>query len=250
MKIRFIGTSHGAAEKDAKCTSVILETNGYFYVIDTGTCVTEYMKANGLDTTKIRGIFITHMHEDHVGKISSLIKQMTTYNTNIHASYIFPEDTAPKNVEAWAKALHSRPIDHERLPFLVAKDNTVVYSDQRVSVTAIKTDHIAGFDTYGYLFECEGKRIIFTGDLTPDLHDYPDIILSEGVDIVVTELCHYFRETYFAEGTIEKLQKSKAGKIIFSHKYPGGEKAILALKDTFPCPIAVAHDNDVFEFTK
>ncbi len=247
MKIRFIGTSHGAAEKDAKCTSVILETNGFFYIVDTGTCVVEYMKANGLDTGKIKGIFITHMHEDHVGKIASLIKQMTTYNTNISATYIFPEDDAPSGVEAWANILHSRPIDHARLPFLVAKEG-VVYSDENVKVTAIKTDHIKDADTYGYLFECEGKRIIFTGDLTPDLHDYPEIILTEDFDLVITELCHYFRETHFVEGTIEKLQASRAGRIIFSHKYPGGPEAMLSLADTFPCPIDIANDNDVFEF--
>ena len=247
MKIRFLGTSHGAAEKDAKCTSVILETNGFFYIIDTGTCVNEYMMANGLDTTKIRGIFITHMHEDHVGKISSLLKLMTTYKTSVRATYVFPEDEAPDGVEAWLKLLHSRPLDHNRLPFLVAKSGEVVYSDENLKVTAIKTDHIANADTYGYLFECEGKRIMFTGDLTPDLHDYPEIISTEGVDVVVTELCHYFKTSYFVEGSIEKLRSSKTGRIIFSHKYPGGPEAMLSIADTFSFPIDVANDNDIFE---
>lgn len=247
MKIRFVGTSHGAAEKGAKCTCVIVEINQNYYIIDTGACAVEYMKENGLNTADIKGVFITHMHEDHVGKISSLLKQMTTYNTNISATFVFPEDTAPANVEAWANTLHSRPIDHQRLPFNVAKDGKVVYKDNNVTITAIKTDHINGFDTYGYMFETADKRVVFTGDLTPDLHDYPEIILNEGCDLVVTELCHYFKLTHFMEGTIEKLKQSKTKQMIFSHKYPGGAEAMLKQKDSFNFPIHIVNDNDIIE---
>ncbi len=249
MKVRFIGTSHGAAEPTWRCTSMILEVNGSYYIIDTGTCVSEYMKANGLETTDIKGVFITHMHEDHVGKIASLFKMMNTYAPSTHCTFVFPEDDAPDGIKGWLKALHFRPLDHNRLPFVVAKNNQVVYSDENVKVTAFKTEHIANFDTYAYLFQCDGKSIIFTGDLTPNLRDYPEIILNEGVDVVVTELCHYFKGDIgvFEDGTLDKLRHSKTERIIFGHKYPGGPEAMMAVSDTFNFPINVAEDNDVFE---
>ncbi len=246
MKIHILGTSHGAPEKNRGCTSMILETEGNFYVIDTGSSVEKYMTDKELDVEAINAIFITHMHEDHIGTLTGLLKVLRTYHGTATAKTFLPEQQGIEGLRAWLEAMHSVNWPENRLPFFNIEEGEV-YSDEHVKVSAVKTDHIKGFPTFAFIFECEGKRVIFTGDLTDDLHDYPQIILDENSDAVITELCHYHKDFGFIEGTLEKLKASKTRILICGHIYPGGDTDMEKVKTTFPFEVAIASDGDIFE---
>ncbi len=247
MKLHLIGTSHGAPEKNRACSAILLETEGRFYVIDAGSSVEKYMVDNDLDVEAINAIFITHMHEDHIGTLTGLLKVLRTYHGTARAQIFLPEQQGIEGLRVWLEAIHATPWPENRLPFLLTAEGEV-YSDEYVKVSAVKTDHIKGdFDSFAYIIECEGKRVVITGDLTDDLHDYPQVILEKDFDAVVSELCHYRKEFGFIPGTIEKIKASKTKKIIFTHIYPGADIDMQKIKDTLPFTAHIAQDGDIFE---
>ena len=247
MKIYFIGTSHGAPEKGRGCTSILLETEGQYYVIDAGSSIEKYMTDNGLDVAAINAIFITHMHEDHVGTLTGILKVLRTYHGTARAKIFLPEQQGIDALRVWLDAMHSTNWPENRLPFLLTEEGEV-YSDEYVKVSAVKTDHIKGdYPSYAYIIECEGKRVILTGDLTDDLHDYPQVIAKEDFTAVVMELCHYRKEFGFIPGTIDKIKASKTEKIIFTHIYPGADTDMEKIIDTLPFEAHIASDGDIIE---
>lgn len=246
MKLHFIGTSHGAPEKGRGCTALLLETDGDFYVIDAGSSVEKYMADRDLDVERVKAVFITHMHEDHIGTLTGLLKVMKTYHGSMRAKIFLPEQQGIDALRVWLEAMHSVNWPENRLPLLLTTVGEV-YSDEKISVSAVKTDHIKGIDTFAYIIECEGKRVIFTGDLTENLHDYPEIILNEQSDAVVTELCHYHKSFGFIEGTLDILKASKTSRILFSHIYPGGDTDMEKIKDTFSFAVDIATDGQIYD---
>ena len=245
MKITFIGTSHGAPEKNRGCTAMLIEVNDVFYVIDTGSSVEKYMVDHDLDIEKIKAVFITHMHEDHVGALTGLLKMMKTYHGDMRAKIFLPEEQGIQALRAWFNGLHFGNWPENRLPLLTVSEGEV-YSDENIKVSAVKTDHMSGVDTFAYIVDCEGKRVIFTGDLTYDLHDFPKIIIDEKSDAVVAELCHYHKSFGFIPGTIDLLKSSQTEKMIFGHIYPGGDTDMEEIKDTFPFEVHIAADGNTY----
>ncbi len=245
MKLTIIGTSHGAPENNRICTAMLLEAGDNYYVIDTGSSVEDYMVKSGLDIEKIKAVFISHMHEDHVGKIFGLLKMMITYHGDMRASVFLPEEGSCEALKAWHSAMHGR-IPENRISLNTTREGMTLYDDGTIKVSAVKTDHIKGFDTFAYVIEGEGKRVVLTGDLCDDLHDYPETILTEPCDAVITELCHYRKPFGFVPGSIEKLMQSKTKKIIFGHIYPGGDDDMEKIRNTFPFETAIASDGDTF----
>lgn len=241
MKLHFIGTSHGAAEKGRRCTSTLLETNGNLYVIDCGTSVEEYVKNIGFTFDKIKDVFITHMHADHCGCIASLAKIFTLYSSDRNRTVCFPEEEAVEAYLGWHKALHMRNINGH-IKFIKSTEGCF-FQDENIKVSGIKTDHIHGFDTYGYIIEVEGKRVLFTGDLAADAHDFPEIAHREHFDAVISELTHFGGNSQVAQ----VLLKTKTNHLIFNHIYPGNEKWIEGIRDSFNCAVTITNDGDIIE---
>ncbi len=241
MRIHFIGTSHGAPEKGRKCTATLFETKGVYYAVDCGTSVEQYAKDNGISHQSIRALFVTHMHADHCGQLSNFVKMFTVYgNSGIH--YIcLPEQAGIEGYMAWHKAQHLPPTDG-KIEFIKSTDD-VFYKDENVTVCGVKTDHIHGFDTYGYIIEAEGKRLLFTGDLSADIHDYPQIAHREHFDAVVSELTHFGG----SDSAAEVLLKTKTDHLIFNHIYPGNEKWIESYRNQFSYPVTITNDDDIIE---
>ena len=111
----------------------------------------------------------------------------------------------------------TREIDSERLHFTVVSPDTV-FDDGTVRASFIPTAHmkIVGRPSYSILFEAEGKRILFSGDLSQHLleNDFPTIAY-EKLDAMVLELAHFG-----IENLAEHLGRIGAKKLFFNHVYP------------------------------
>lgn len=235
MKITFLGTSHGAPEVGRYCTSLLIEHNGYHYILDLGAPVEYLLKQKGLSVDTVKGIFITHMHADHVEALTSITKAFTTYHKNAEADLFLPEEAAVEPYKMWIGALHGRVPD--RLRINVTKPG-IIFDKYGLKVSAIRTEHISpNVPSYSYIFEADGKKALFTGDLAYDYHDYPQIVKDEEFNLVVSELVHLS-----VEESQHILQGTKTKQMIFSHIGLWNVDLLRELGITFDFPYLVATD--------
>ena len=99
--------------------------------------------------------------------------------------------------------------------------------------------------TFAYLFEADdGKRVLFTGDLAYDFHDFPKIAFEteKPFDLIVSELTHLS-----ADKAKTVLVNAKTRLMIFSHVTPTHNLVLLERENIrFPFVHIVACDG--FEY--
>lgn len=242
MKIYTLGTSHGSTEPGRACSGTLISVNDALYLFDCGGNVEGRMTDLNLPFGNLRCAFISHMHEDHAGTLTSIYKRFTVYNhTNSKIQMFLPEECGISAFKNWVSALHL-PTSDSVIFNLTSPEE--IYADENVRVCAISTAHIQNgkFPSYAYVFEAEGKRILYTGDLNSDFSDYPEAVLREKFDAVISELVHFNPEE-----NLETIAKSQTDRIIFTHIWPEKADTVWSLRDTFPFPIHIAKDCDVFE---
>lgn len=179
-----------------------IESNDTIIIIDAGVLFpgTEYPGIDYLvpdythlknNRSKIKALFITHGHEDHIGGIPYLIQ-----NVNIPVIY------APK----LAVALIKHKLEDMRLLDRVKiveydESTTVTVDDFKISFFRV-THSIP--DSYGIVVDTQEGRIVTTGDFKIDLTPIgPDIQLNriaqlgeEGVDLLLSDSTNAESEGY------------------------------------------------------
>lgn len=210
MKLTFIGTSHGFAEADRTCSSTLLEVSDTAYLIDAGSAVDHALMKMEKDVCCIKDIFITHMHEDHVGCLTSAVKSYLRYDKMDKIKIFFPEQSGIDGFKAWNRALRLNICDD---CYKLIQPGEF-FKDGNISVRAIKTEHVADLTSYAFIFEADGKKIGFSGDFSGngDFHDYPAEFCNEKFDLIVCEMAHFQTEK-----AIEKIKNSNTKTMIFNH---------------------------------
>ncbi len=260
MKIITLGTSHGDSTVSRFNSSTLYETNGVLYLVDAGAPVEALIKRQGLSCTNIRAAFVTHMHDDHAGGLTGLLKQIIKYGENrkYQFSLFLPEEKAIVALKSWFSALHEEADSH-LVEYVVVSDG-LVYEDENLRVSAIRTAHLRTFGrtkgapcSFAYVldFKKEEKTILHSGDLKSDFSDFPVVATEKHFDICLCEATHY--DPKIAKPIFEK---AKFDKLIFIHIADrwhneiigaDGEKALLEYCKTYPYPVSIAHDGEVFE---
>lgn len=243
MRIYTLGTSHGATEKGRACSATLLEVNKIYYLLDCGGNVEEKMTDMELPIENIKSVFISHMHEDHVGTLSSIVKRFTVYlNKEEPLEIYFPETAGLEAFENWINALHF-PVLKNKISLKLSKASNIYY-DGNISVKSIPTKHIENgkFPSFAYVVRTADKKILYTGDLSPNFSDYPEILFEEEFDAVICELVHFnFEEN------INTLIKTKTKKMIFTHLSLENIPKIKAAEHLFDFEINIAEDGKCFE---
>ena len=186
------------------------------------------------------------MHSDHVDTLGSVAKSYLGYHKTGDADVFFPEETAIEPFCNWMKAVHM-PLDAGRDRFrLHTTHEGVIYENYGIRVSAIRTEHISpNIPSFSYLFEADdGKRVLFTGDLAHDFHDFPKIAFEteKPFDLIVSELTHLS-----ADKAKNVLVNAKTRLMIFSHVTPDHNLVLLEReKIRFPFVHIVACDG--FEY--
>ncbi len=251
MKITFLGTCHGHPEKNREYTSIAVEANGRVYLFDTGAFVANKLLDCGLELTDLKSVFISHMHGDHVNGILRLVDIFSWANRlydGIAVDYYFPEERGVNEIKAFCDAVKG-PFNEEKNVFHIYPSD-FVYDDGYLKVSVIETKHRfdAGFPSYAFLIEGEGKKVLITGDLSQDLKydDFPKAAKSESTDLIICELAHFDFDTLRPH-----VMSCKTKMMYITHiKYPDVRIPLIEKENEsskFPFPIICPSDGDVIE---
>ena len=152
--VKFLGTAGSIPTKERGLPAVSLEYNGSAYLFDCGEGTQRQMLKYGVNAQRIKAIFITHMHGDHVIGIAGLIRSMALYGRTDPLDVFIPEGEAGK-----LKPLLT--FDNVRMGYAInvkeAKPGTV-YEGKDFTISAFSLNHT--IKTVGYKFK-ENDKVHF-----------------------------------------------------------------------------------------
>ncbi|MCC9166694.1 MBL fold metallo-hydrolase [Pontibacter harenae] len=160
MQIKFLGTG-GAFDIDYLNSAALLEFRGMHILIDCGFTVFTALVNKNL-VNRISHILITHLHNDHVGSLANLLLYKRIIEENERPVIIYPSEHFKNQIYRF---LEMQVQDPDKYVEFVSMEHLE-------GVTFVDTfgQHSEGFQTYGYIFEEEEQRIVYSGDLgNPDI---------------------------------------------------------------------------------
>ncbi|MBR3762314.1 MAG: MBL fold metallo-hydrolase [Lachnospiraceae bacterium] len=222
MKIHFLGTCAGTEPMPGrKHASVAVETAGRIYWFDAGEGCSYTAHLMGLDLLNVWKIVISHTHMDHVGGLGNLM-----WNIRKLAGL---KDVVPNsggiqvyipNEETWdglMKVLHNTERNFQTAYPVEATlvEEGVLFDDGFMKVTAFGNTHLSYAEvdhclSYSYLIECEGKRLIYSGDVGK--YEDLDPLLKNGCDGFIIETGHFG-----IDAVQQYVSDKKIGRLFFSH---------------------------------
>ena len=123
------------------------------------------------------GVFITHNHQDHMGRIDDILEDIPVYMSDLSRKIFETVFCFSKN----KGKIHRQTINLE-------EEKTITIKDMKI--TPYIVDHSA-YNSFMLLIEAEGKRILHTGDFRN--HGYKGVLLESTlkkigkIDLLITE---------------------------------------------------------------
>ena len=256
MKITILGSSHGDPTPFANQTSVLLEINGKNYLIDAGEGANSSIVRRNFTAADLSAIFITHMHIDHSSSLPVLIEQFVKNRGKNLEKYgkcflnvALPDPRAKEAVKNYLIVNSTRGfVDNNGFEIVRFDDITssYVYNDNNVKFSFIPTKHLAHAypneeRSFSILVEAEGKKVLFTGDLSASCADFPFEKAKE-CDLLFSEFVHFKPESlksFFAD-----LGKKKVVLYHLATRWQDdkGKEELLNLFSDLDCEVTRSYD--------
>ncbi len=155
MKLTFLGTGGSSPTKDRNMPAVALEYHGDIYMFDCGEGTQRQCMTYSVNMSKIKAIFISHAHGDHIIGIAGLVRTMALYR-RAQPLHIF----VPQGEEETIGALLT--FDRAMISYKIIVKGVKpgpVYDGEGFKVTAFKLNHTV--PTLGYVFEEKSRTRFF-----------------------------------------------------------------------------------------
>jgi ribonuclease Z len=155
IKVVILGSSGSAPTKERGLPSVALIYNGETFLFDCGEGTQIQMLKYGVNSFKIKAIFLSHAHGDHVIGIAGLIRSLALNGRSAPLDIYIPAgyEGVIKSLVSFDKAI----IDYDVRIHGIHQGN--IYTAKDFVVSAFPLKHTV--TTYGYVFkEKDRKRFV------------------------------------------------------------------------------------------
>ncbi len=199
-RVVLLGTGTPNADPDRAGPAVAVVVDDVPYLVDFGPGVVRRAAAAaargvaGLDPTRLRTAFATHLHSDHTAGYPDLIFTPAVLERDAPLDVYGPpgiETMTAHVLKAWADDVHvrlhdlepSRPAGYEVRAHAVRPG--VVLKDDRVTVRAFAVPHGSWPHAFAYRFETPDRSVLISGDSGPT-----DALVAacNGCDVLVHEV--------------------------------------------------------------
>ncbi|NOR45135.1 MAG: MBL fold metallo-hydrolase, partial [Candidatus Delongbacteria bacterium] len=91
MKLLVLGSSGGAPTKKRNCTSFVLKLESYGIMLDCSEGTQRQLLLAGYKVSKIRYIFISHLHFDHVAGLIPMLSTKSMFGIEGKVTIVGPK---------------------------------------------------------------------------------------------------------------------------------------------------------------
>ena len=258
MKIYFLGTCSGTEPMyGRKHDAFAIEaSDGRLYWFDAGEGCSYTAHLMGLDLLSVGKIIISHPHMDHVGGLGNLlwtIRKLTFVGKKRPTRFNDIELYVP-HLETWegTKMILGQSEGGFQGSFTVTPkqvEDGLVFDDGVMRVTAFHNHHLKHEEgdpwrSFSYRIECEGKVIVYSGDIK--LYTDLDEVMGDGCDVAIVETGHFG-----IDAVHEYMSKKNVGHVFFNHNgrevLAGREAACEKLKKLFGDGVTLCEDGMAVE---
>ena len=156
--------------------------------------------------TKYDGVLISHYHSDHVGLATKILSEISIY-------------MGEKSYQ-----IHKVSNEYMRKEYL--KEPKIFKAEEEfhigdIKITPYLCDHSA-FDAYMFLLDCEGKKILYTGDFRSNGRKSFEPLLRKllKVDVLITEGTNLSNDKIRKRNLTEKELEKKGIEILEGNNRP------------------------------
>jgi ribonuclease BN (tRNA processing enzyme) len=183
-KVVMLGSGTPNADPDRSGPAVAVVVDDVSYLVDAGVGVVRRAAAakragiDALDVTKLKRVFITHLHSDHTLGLADLIFSPWVLERDTPLEMAGPRGLkamAEHLVAAYAEDIRIRTTGgepkHRHEPGVVKVYEAVpgvIFRDDKVVVTAFAVKHGAWEQAFGYRFQTPDRTIVISGDTGPE----------------------------------------------------------------------------------
>jgi ribonuclease Z len=155
LKVTILGSNSASPAHDRHPSSQILDVENDYYMIDCGEGTQFQLNKFQISRSRIRAIFISHLHGDHYLGLLGLLTTMSMSNREEPLTVVGPSGLK-EIIEL--QCMYSKTILRFEIIYIVFEANlsSLIYEDNKVKVTTIPLMHKV--DTSGYLFEEQPKK--------------------------------------------------------------------------------------------
>jgi ribonuclease BN (tRNA processing enzyme) len=183
-RIRFIGSGDSFGNGGRFQTCILVDADGYRFLIDCGATSLVALKRAGVDPGSIDAVLLTHFHGDHCGGVPYLILDGQFAKRERPLVIAGPPGVSERMTRVFEAALPTSSRTEQRFALSYVELGATSTRIGPLDVLALPVAHLPETTPHGVRARVDGRIVAYTGDT-----DWCDALprLADGADLFIAE---------------------------------------------------------------